>query len=48
LMMLLLSPIHVFLAYLLGPVLLLLEPLDKEKRFTMGYVSLAKKKQEGV
>lgn len=46
-MMLLLSPIHVFLAYLLGPVLLLLEPLDKEKRFTMGYVSLARKKQEG-
>ena len=46
-MMLLLSPIHIFLAYLLGPALLLLEPLDKEKRFTMGYVSLARKKQEG-
>jgi SAM-dependent methyltransferase len=43
LMMLLLSPIHIFLAYLLGPALLLLEPLDREKRFTMGYVSIAQK-----
>jgi len=42
-MMLALSPIHIFLAYVLGPVLLLLEPLDKEKRFTMGYSSLAQK-----
>ena len=47
LMMLVLSPIHIFLAYLLGPLLLLLEPLDREKRFTMGYVSLARKRQEG-
>ena len=43
LMMLLLSPIHIALAYLLGPALLLLEPLDREKRFTMGYVSVAQK-----
>lgn len=43
LMMLLLSPIHIVLAYLLGPALLLLEPLDREKRFTMGYVSIAQK-----
>lgn len=42
-MMLLLSPIHIFLAYLLGPLLLLLEPLDREKRFTLGYVSTAQK-----
>jgi len=38
------SPIHFLLAYVLAPPLLLLEPLDKEKRFTMGYVSLARKK----
>ena len=43
LMMLMLSPVHIILAYLLGPVLLLLEPLDREKRFTMGYVSIARK-----
>ena len=42
-MMLLLSPIHIFLAYLFGPLFLLLEPLDREKRFTMGYVSTAEK-----
>jgi len=43
LMMLLLSPIHIALTYFLGPLLLLLEPLDREKRFTMGYVSTARK-----
>ena len=43
LMMLALSPIHIILAYILGPALLLLEPLDREKRFTMGYVSTAQK-----
>lgn len=43
LMMLLLTPVHIMLAYILGPALLLLEPLDREKRFTMGYVSLAQK-----
>jgi SAM-dependent methyltransferase len=43
LMMLILSPLHIFLAYLFSPMLLLLEPLDREKRFTMGYVSTAKK-----
>src|ERR1044072_5627944 len=40
LMMLVLSPVHIILAYVLGPALLLLEPLDREKRFTMGYVSI--------
>src|SRR6185295_880874 len=44
LMILALLPIHIFLAYLLGPALLLLEPLDKEKRFTMGYTSAALKR----
>jgi SAM-dependent methyltransferase len=44
LMILALSPVHIFLAYLLGPVLLLLEPLDREKRFTLGYTSTAFKK----
>ena len=43
LMMLLLSPIYILLAYIIGPALLLLEPLDREKRFTMGYVSIARK-----
>jgi len=43
LMMLVLSPVHIILAYILGPALLLLEPLDREKRFTMGYVSIAQK-----
>jgi len=43
LMMLMLAPVHIFLAYFFGPVLLLLEPLDREKRFTMGYVSIARK-----
>jgi hypothetical protein len=43
LMILVLSPIHIFLAYLLGPALLLLEPLDREKRFTLGYTSTALK-----
>jgi SAM-dependent methyltransferase len=43
-MILVLSPIHIFLAYLLGPALLLLEPLDREKRFTLGYTSTALKK----
>jgi SAM-dependent methyltransferase len=43
LMMLLLSPVHIMLAYIIGPALLLLEPLDREKRFTMGYVSIARK-----
>lgn len=43
LMMLALSPLHIFLAYLLGPLFLLLEPLDREKRFTLGYVSTAQK-----
>lgn len=47
LMILALSPIHIFLAYLLGPALLLLEPLDKEKRFTMGYSSTALKHSSG-
>jgi SAM-dependent methyltransferase len=47
LMMLALSPIHIFLAYILGPALLLLEPLDREKRFTMGYVSLSRKQGPG-
>jgi SAM-dependent methyltransferase len=45
LMMMILSPIHIFLAYLFSPMLLLLEPLDREKRFTMGYVSTARKLQ---
>lgn len=45
LMMLLLSPVHILLAYVLGPALLLLEPLDREKRFTLGYVSIARKIQ---
>jgi len=44
LMMIALSPIHLFLAYVLGPALLILEPLDREKRFTMGYVSTALKR----
>jgi SAM-dependent methyltransferase len=44
LMMLVLSPVHIILAYILGPALLLLEPLDREKRFTMGYVSIAQKR----
>ena len=43
-MLLLLSPLHILLAYVCGPLLLLLEPLDREKRFTMGYVSTARKK----
>lgn len=43
LMMLALAPVHILLAYILGPALLLLEPLDREKRFTMGYVSRALK-----
>lgn len=43
-MILALSPVHVFLAYLLGPALLLLEPLDREKRFTLGYTSTALKR----
>ena len=43
LMMLALSPVHIILAYILGPALLLLEPLDRERRFTMGYVSTALK-----
>lgn len=43
LMMLILSPVHIILAYILGPALLLLEPLDREKRFTLGYVSIARK-----
>lgn len=38
-----LSPLHILLAYLIAPPLLLLEPLDKKKRFTMGYVALARK-----
>jgi hypothetical protein len=42
-MMLALSPVHIILAYILGPALLLLEPLDRERRFTMGYVSTALK-----
>ena len=42
-MMLLLSPVHILLAYVFGPPLLLFEPLDKEKRFTLGYVSTARK-----
>jgi SAM-dependent methyltransferase len=42
-MMLVLTPIHIFLTYLLGPLLLLLEPLDREKRFTLGYIAIAKK-----
>jgi SAM-dependent methyltransferase len=45
-MMFILSPIHIILAYILGPLLLLLEPLDREKRFTMGYVSTARKAGE--
>ena len=45
LMMLILSPIHILLAYVLGPALLLLEPLDREKRFTLGYTSLAAKQE---
>ena len=44
LMMFALSPVHIILAYILGPALLILEPLDREKRFTMGYVSTALKK----
>jgi SAM-dependent methyltransferase len=44
LMMFALSPVHIILAYILGPALLVLEPLDREKRFTMGYVSTALKK----
>jgi SAM-dependent methyltransferase len=44
LMMLALSPIHIFLTYALAPLLLLLEPLDREKRFTLGYTVVAKKK----
>jgi len=44
LMILALSPIHIFLAYVLGPALLLLEPLDREKRFTLGYTSAALKR----
>ena len=47
LMMLVLSPMHVLLAYVIGPVLLLLEPLDREKRFTLGYTSLATKRESG-
>ena len=43
LMMLALSPIHIILAYIIGPTLLILEPLDREKRFTLGYVSIAQK-----
>ena len=43
LVMLALAPIHILFAYLLGPFLLLLEPLDREKRFTMGYVTIAQK-----
>lgn len=43
LLMLALLPVHVFLAYILGPLLLCLEPLDREKRFTLGYVARARK-----
>jgi hypothetical protein len=43
LMLLLLAPLHLVLAYVLAPLLLLLEPLDMEKRFTLGYVSVAHK-----
>ena len=45
LMILILCPIHILLAYVLGPIILLLEPLDREKRFTLGYVSLATKQE---
>jgi SAM-dependent methyltransferase len=48
LMMLILSPIHILLAYVFGPALLLLEPLDKEKRFTLGYISLATKQGQAA
>lgn len=41
-----LLPLHILLAYVLGPVLLLLEPLDLEKRFTLGYVATATKRRK--
>lgn len=43
LILLILGPVHLILAYVLAPLLLLFEPFDIEKRFTLGYVSLARK-----
>jgi SAM-dependent methyltransferase len=46
-MMMVLAPLHILLAYLFGPLLLLLEPLDREKRFTLGYIAVAGKRPGG-